>query len=207
MGEPADATAAGVYASIIATLETLFGSREVASRHIVISGLGQVGGRLATALAAAGARLTVTDVNPDKRELADQLGAVWVPVAGVHRIQADLFVPCGLGGVLTPQVIGELNVLGVVGAANNQLAEPQGAAELDARGILWAPDFVVNSGGVIYLALATSQGADLAAIAARVEAIGDTVATIFTDARSQGITTLEAAQRLAAARLDAASTI
>ena len=205
VGEPADATAAGVYASILATLDALFGSREVAGRHIVISGLGQVGGRLATALAEAGATLTVSDVNLAKRELADKLGATWVPVDGVHRVEADLFVPCGLGEVLTSRVISELNVLGVVGAANNQLARALGAAELDARGILWAPDFVVNAGGVIYLALAAKPGADLAMIAARVDAIGGTIATIFTDARTQGITTLAAAERLAAARLDAAS--
>lgn len=205
VGEPADATAAGVYASILATLDALFGSREVAGRHIVISGLGQVGGRLATALAEASATLTVSDVNLAKRELADKLGVTWIPVDGVHRVEADLFVPCGLGGVLTSRVISELNVLGVVGAANNQLAHTKGATELDARGILWAPDFVVNAGGVIYLALAAKPGADLAMIAARVDAIGDTVATIFTDARTQGITTLAAAERLAAARLDAAN--
>ena len=204
VGEPADATAAGVYASVVATLDALFGSREVSGRHIVISGLGQVGGRLATALAAAGARLTVSDVNLARRELADSLGATWVSVDDVHLVPADLFVPCGLGGVLTERVIGELTVLGVVGAANNQLAQPEGAAQLDARGILWAPDFVVNSGGVIYLALASEPGADLDVVAARVDAIGDTVATIFTDAREQGITTLAAAEHLAAARLDAA---
>jgi len=148
VGEPADATAAGVYASIVATLDALYGSRDVAGRHMVISGLGQVGGRLARALAAAGATLTVTDINPDRRELADELGATWVPVAGAHRVPADLFVPCGLGGVLTAAVIGELNVLGVVGAANNQLADREGASQLLARGILWAPDFVVSGGGV-----------------------------------------------------------
>ncbi|MBB5639638.1 Glu/Leu/Phe/Val dehydrogenase dimerization domain-containing protein [Cryobacterium roopkundense] len=205
VGEPADATAAGVYASIVATLEALYGSRDVTGRHLVISGLGQVGGRLAVALAAAGATLTVTDINPDKRELADQLGADWVPVAGAHRIQADLFVPCGLGGVLTSTVIGELNVLGVVGAANNQLEDPSGAAELDARGILWAPDFVVNAGGVVYLAMASEPNADLASITARVDAIADVVTQIFTDAHTEGITTLVAAERLAAARLNAAS--
>lgn len=204
VGEPADATAAGVYASILATLEALFGSREVTGRHLVISGLGQVGGRLATALAAAGATLTVTDINPDKRELADELGAEWVPVAGAHRVQADLFVPCGLGGVLSAAVIAELNVLGVCGAANNQLAEPEGAAELDARGILWAPDFVANAGGVVYLAMASEPGADLAAIEARVAAIGDSVTQIFADARTESITTLAAAELLASARLNAA---
>jgi leucine dehydrogenase len=204
VGEPAEATAAGVYASIVATLEALFGSREVHGRHIVISGLGQVGGRLAAALAAAGARLTVSDVNLARQDLAASLGATWVPVDDVHLVPADLFVPCGLGGVLTARVIGELNVLGVVGAANNQLYQPEGAAQLDARGILWAPDFVVNAGGVIYLSLASAPGADPAAVAARVDAIGDTVAAIFTDAREKGITTLAAAEHLAAARLNAA---
>jgi leucine dehydrogenase len=113
-------------------------------------------------------------------------------------------VPCGLGGVLTGRVISELNVLGVVGAANNQLADPSGADQLAARGILWAPDFVVNAGGVIYLSMASEPNADQDAIAARVDAIGDTVSAIFTDAHSRQITTLAAAERLAAARLDAA---
>ena len=204
VGEPADATAAGVYAGILATLDAIFGSRDVAGRHIVISGLGQVGGRLATALARAGATLSVADVNMAKRELADELGAAWVSVDDALRLEADLFVPCGLGGVLTSRVVSELNVLGVVGAANNQLADSTVADQLTARGILWAPDFVVNAGGVIYLSMASEPYADQAAISARVDAIGDTVSTIFTDAHEQSITTLAAAERLAAARLDAA---
>ena len=201
VGEPADATAAGVHASIVATLSALFDSPDIAGRHVVISGLGQVGGRLARSLAAAGARLSVADVNPAKKALADELGATWVEVADAHRIEADLFVPCGLGGVLTPEVIAELNVRGVVGAANNQLAQHDGAAALTARGILWAPDFVVNSGGVIYLAMASEPGAVASEIDARVAAIGDTVSSIFADARAKSITTLEAAELLAAARL------
>jgi len=204
VGEPAEATAAGVYASIESTLEALFGSREIRGRHLVISGLGQVGGRLAVALAAAGATLTVTDINPDKHVIADELGASWVSVEGAYRVHADLFVPCGLGGVLTADVIAELNVLGVCGAANNQLAMPVGAAQLDARGILWAPDFVVNAGGVVYLDLASEPTADLGQISARVAAIGDVLTQIFTDARANEITTLAAAEMLAAARLDAA---
>ncbi|TFC27384.1 Glu/Leu/Phe/Val dehydrogenase family protein [Cryobacterium sp. TMT1-3] len=204
VGEPAEATAAGVYASIESTLEALFGSRDVRGRHLVISGLGQVGGRLSTALAAAGATLTVTDINPDKRALADALGASWVSVADAHRVHADLFVPCGLGGVLTKEVIAELNVLGVCGAANNQLASPAGATLLDARGILWAPDFVVNAGGVVYLDLASEPNADLGQISARVAAIGSVLSQIFADARANEITTLAAAERLAAARLNAA---
>jgi leucine dehydrogenase len=203
VGEPADATAAGVYASIRSTLFALFGSEDVAGRHLVISGLGQVGGRLASMLASAGAELTVTDVNLAKKDFALLLGARWVDVADAHRVRADLFVPCGLGGVLTDLVIGELGSRAVVGAANNQLANHDGARELDARGILWAPDFVVNAGGVIYLDMASRPDADQKVIDARVATIGDTVTKIFEDARKLGITTLEAAERLAAARLDA----
>jgi len=203
VGEPADATAAGVHASILATLDALFGSRDVAGRHIVISGLGQVGGRLARLLAADGARLSVADVDPGKKALADELGATWVEVGQAHRIEADLFVPCGLGGVLTPEVIAELGARGVVGAANNQLARHDGAEALAARGILWAPDFVVNAGGVIYLSMASEPDADPAAIDARVEAIGDTIAAIFRAAEHNGTTTLEAAEGLSAARLAA----
>lgn len=204
VGEPADATAAGVYASLLSTLEAAFGSREVSGRHIVVSGLGQVGGRLATQLAAAGARLSVTDVNLAKKDFAASLGAAWVDVADAHKLKADLFVPCGLGGVLNPTVIDELRVRAVVGAANNQLAQHDGAAQLAARGILWAPDFVVNAGGVIYLDMATKPNADFAAIEARVSTIGDTITTIFADAKAKGITTLDAAEQLAAARLNAA---
>ncbi|MBN9151233.1 MAG: Glu/Leu/Phe/Val dehydrogenase family protein [Cryobacterium sp.] len=203
VGEPADATSEGVHASILATLDALYGSTDVVGRHIVISGLGQVGGRLAKRLAAEGATLTVTDVNMGKKDLAESIGANWVEVPSAHTIHADLFVPCGLGGVLTSQVIEELGVRGVVGAANNQLAEHSGAGQLAARGILWAPDFVVNGGGVIYLDMAMRPNADAAAISARVTQIGDVVATIFRDSAEKGITTLEAAEQLAAARLDA----
>ncbi len=204
VGEPADATSEGVHASILATLDAIFGSKDVAGRHLVISGLGQVGGRLATRLAAEGAKLTVTDVNLAKKEFAESLGAAWVDADDAITVEADLFVPCGLGGVLTSDAIKALRVKGVVGAANNQLANHDGAAELAARGILWAPDFVVNGGGVIYLDMAMRPGADAAAVASRVTQIGDVVATIFRDSAAKGITTLEAAEQLAKARLDAA---
>lgn len=203
VGEPADATAAGVHASVLATLEALFGTRDLAGRHLVISGLGQVGGRLARSLTAGGATLSVSDVNPARKELADELGAAWVGVDDALTLEADLLVPCGLGGVLTSDVIKHLRVRGVVGAANNQLAHVEQAAELAERGILWAPDFVVNAGGVIYLAMASEPGADAAAIDERVATIGETVAQVFKDAAATGTTTLDAALSLARARLEA----
>lgn len=204
VGEPADATAAGVHASILATLDHVFGSPEVAGRHFVVAGLGQVGGRLARSLAAAGARLTVTDVAHGKRALADELDAEWIEPGDAHLVEADVFVPCGLGGVLTPDVARRLRVRAVVGAANNQLASRDVAAMLQRRGIVWAPDFVVNAGGVIYLDVAGTPGADQAALDARIAGIGDTVAAVLRSAAANGSTPLEAAERLARDRLDAA---
>lgn len=204
VGEPADATAAGVFAGMLATLEHVFGSRELAGRHFVIAGLGQVGGRLARMLAAGGARLTVTDVFEGKRALADELGAEWVAPGEAHRVEADVFVPCGLGGVLTPEVVAELRVRAVVGAANNQLASREVADRLRERGIAWAPDFVVNAGGVVYLDLASTPGIGQDELDARIAGIGDVIGAVLRDADASGATTLAAAERLARARLDAA---
>lgn len=202
VGEPAQGTAAGVHASILATLEHVTGSRDVRGRHIVVAGLGQVGGRLARRLAADGARLTVTDVVAGRRALADELGASWVEPDEAHRVAADVFAPCGLGGVLTHDVVAELRVAAVVGAANNQLASRDVAAQLRDRGVAWAPDFVVNAGGVIHLDLAAELPAP--ELDARIAGIGDTVSRVLRDAERDGVTTLDAAERVARSRLDAA---
>jgi leucine dehydrogenase len=204
VGEPADATAAGVEASIRATLAEVLGSSDPAGRHFVVVGLGQVGGRLARSLARAGAQLTVTDVAGSKRILAEELGATWVEPDEAHLVEADVFVPCGLGGVLTHEVVDALRVRAVVGAANNQLASRDVAGHLTERGIVWAPDFVVNAGGVIYLDAASAPDADKAALDARIAGIGDTVASVLRSAQEHGTTTLAAAERLARERLDAA---
>ncbi|SDH55718.1 leucine dehydrogenase [Leifsonia sp. 98AMF] len=201
VGEPSDATAAGVYAGLQATMERAFGSRDVSGRHVIVLGLGHVGSLIAMRLASEGAVLTVTDVNPAKRALADALGATWVEPDDAHRVQGDVFVPAGVGGVLTDRVIDELRVAAVVGPANNQLAHRSGAERLAARGILWAPDFVVNAGGVIFLSMAGEPGVTAEATQERVERIGDTVAEIFQGADQRGVTTLQAAEELALDRL------
>lgn len=201
VGEPSDATAAGVYAGLQATMERAFGTRDVAGRHVIVLGLGHVGSLIAMRLASEGAVLTVTDVNPAKRALADALGATWVEPDEAHRVEGDVFVPAGVGGVLTDRVIDELRVAAVVGPANNQLAHRSGAERLAARGILWAPDFVVNAGGVIFLSMAGEPGVTAEATQERVERIGDTVAEIFQAADQRGVTTLQAAEELALDRL------
>ncbi|MGN7971082.1 Glu/Leu/Phe/Val dehydrogenase family protein, partial [Microbacterium sp. 22296] len=141
---------------------------DVAGRRITVAGLGQVGGRLAERLASEHAVLTITDVNPAKRARAEELGAAWVEPSEAHLIPADVFVPAGIGGVLTDEVIDALDARAVCGPANNPLAERSGAERLAQRGILYAPDFVVNAGGVIYLDLVAKQRGTVDQIMGRV---------------------------------------
>lgn len=202
-GEPAGPTSLGVYASLQAVLERVAGTPDAEGRRIVISGLGQVGGRLAERLAAEGAQLTVTDINPARREFAASIGATWVEPGTEHLVAGDVFVPAGIGGVLTDEVIDALDVRAVCGPANNPLADHSGAARLAGRGILYAPDFVVNAGGVIYLDLEAKQIGTSEEIMAKVAGIGDTVRGILDDAQEREITPLQAAEERAAARLRA----
>lgn len=202
-GEPAGATALGVLSAIEPTLEAAFGSGAIEDRSFVISGLGQVGGRLARMLAGAGASLTVTDIDERKRALADELGARWIAPDAALTTAADVLVPAGLGGILTDEAIAALPVQAVVGPANNPLADRSGAALLADRGIVYAPDFVVNAGGVMHLQ-GIADGLEWPEIAQRLTGIGDTVRRVLSDARERGATPLAAAEGLAMARIDAA---
>lgn len=202
-GEPAGPTSLGVYESLRAVLEHTTGSADVAGRRITISGLGQVGGRLAVRLSTEGALLTVTDVNPERRHLAGELGAAWVEPGTEHLVASDVFVPAGIGGLLTDEVIDALDTSAVCGPANNPLASHSGADRLATRGILYAPDFVVNAGGVIYLDHTAKQLGTRDEIMGRVTQIGETVRTILTHSADHAITPLAAAEELAAARLRA----
>ena len=203
-GEPAGPTSLGVYESLRATLERVTGSSDVEGRRITISGMGQVGSRLAVRLSTEGARLTVTDVNPAKRDLALQLGAEWIAPGEEHLVPADVFVPAGIGGLLTDEVIDALDARAVCGPANNPLADHSGAERLAQRGILYAPDFVVNAGGVIYLDLEAKQ---LATAATRSWAGSPRSATPCAGSSTRpslaASRPLEAAEGLAAERLAA----
>jgi leucine dehydrogenase len=199
-GEPADGTALGVFVAIERALAELDGSASLAGRRIVISGLGQVGGRLARRLAAAGASLAVTDIVASRRALADEIGADWIEVDAALTTPADVFVPAGLGGILTDETIDTLPARAVVGPANNPLADRSGAERLARRGILYAPDFLVSAGGVIHLSMA-ARGVDPAEIERRLRGIGDTLDTVFAAARASAVTPLDAAETLALARV------
>jgi leucine dehydrogenase len=195
-GDPSSITAYGVMEAIRASCEYAFGNRGLRGRSIAILGLGKVGGDLARRAARLGAELVVADVNPAKRELADKLGASWVDVADLPTVDADVLAPCALGGLLDVPTARGLRCRIVAGAANNQLAEREVAQLLRDRGILWAPDFIVNAGGLISVA-SELDGYAPAEVRRRTRAIGQALHRVFRDAEAHGITTLEAAERYA----------
>ena len=201
IGEPAEPTAAGVYGALRVVCREVLGSADLAGRRFAIHGLGQVGGRVARRLAAAGASLAVGDIDETKRGLAAELGAEWVPPGELLGRPADVLVPASLGGLLTAEAARRLRCRAVAGPANNQLAGDEVAGILAERGILWAPDTVVNAGGAIYGVLRELRGQTHDAAMARVGQIGGTLAEIFAAARRDSVTPHQAASRLARRRV------
>lgn len=184
VGEPAEPTARGVLAAIRATCEVVWGSSEVGERSFAVHGLGAVGGRLARRLVAAGAQVTAADIDPARRVP----GAALAAPDDLLDLPVDVLVPASLGGLLTTAVAGRLRCRAVVGPANNQLASPDAGRVLAERGITWAPDVVVNGGGVIYVVLREADAAPHDVAMARVEGIGDTVRDVLGEAARSGRT-------------------
>lgn len=202
-GDPSPFTARGVLRSVEAALEQATGSADLAGRTAAVIGLGHVGLPLARMLAEAGASLLVSDIDEARRADADALGARWVSAADALTAEVDVLCPCALGGVLDHESVAALRAPVVAGAANNQLAGEEVGELLAARGILWAPDFVANAGGIINISVELAPGGyDAAAATALVDGIGDTMRTILADAATSGTTPLEAAMTLARSRVN-----
>lgn len=204
-GDPSPATAWGVLWAMKAVAERLWGSPSLAGRHVCVSGVGKVGSALVAHLADEGAKVTVSDVRKEAAELAvDQYGAVAVGPEAAHTAACDIFSPCALGSVLNSTTIPELRCDAVVGSANNQLASPADAERLRHRGVVYAPDFVANAGGVINIA-EEPHGYDHARAYDRIASIHDTLLQVFERADVDGITTAAAADRLAEERIASVS--
>jgi leucine dehydrogenase len=200
-GDPSPFTALGVEHAIRASCQRVFFTPDLRHRSVCVIGLGHVGSRLARRLARGGAELIVSDIDPAKRRLAEQLGARWVAADEALRVQADVLAPCALGGVLDDDTVPRLRCRVIAGAANNQLAGEGVASLLSARGILWAPDFVVNAGGLINIAVEL-EGYDAGAARRRVKGIADTLREIFDASERLKLTPLAAAVDLARRRLE-----
>lgn len=149
-GDPSVHTATGVVHGLHAVAERRFGQSDLRGLKVAIQGLGAVGWGVAQRLGAAGAELVVADVRPEPvRRAQAELGAQVVSTEDIHAVEADIFAPCALGGGLNRNTVGKIRAGAVAGAANNQLAEPEIGSALAARGILFAPDYVLNAGGII----------------------------------------------------------
>jgi leucine dehydrogenase len=204
-GTSAPDTAIGVFHGIRASLAHAFGSDDPSGRTIVVEGAGAVGGPLCDLLAKAGAKVVVSDVDAERaRTVAERIGADIVDPLDAFDTACDLFSPCATGAVLNADTIPRLRCRVVAGAANNQLAAPVDADRLSAAGILYAPDYVVNAGGVLHLAGYERMGWTSEQMSTRLAGIGDTLTQVFAAADLDGVTPEAAADRIARDRIVAA---
>ena len=200
-GDPSPFTARGVFRAIQASSKFLWDTDNLSGVTVAIQGCGHVGYNLAKLLHEAGAKLIVTDVNENNAaRVVDEFGAAMVQPEEIFRVQAQVFAPCALGGIINDQTIPELKVQIVAGAANNQLLEERHGEMLRERNILYAPDYVANAGGVLNGAIEL-LGWKPAAAARKINEIYDTILRIYESAKARGLTTNKAADQLAEERL------
>jgi leucine dehydrogenase len=202
-GDPSEATAYGVLHAMKAVARQLWADTSLDGRHVTVSGVGKVGYNLVRHLVEERAHVSVSDLNEAAlaRAIKD-FGVDPVPVDKAHAVDCDIYSPCAMGGVLNPTTIPELRCAAVVGSANNQLADPACAELIAAGGVLYAPDYVVNAGGVINIA-EELRGYHRERAYAQVRRIFDTTTTVIATADAKGITPAAAADRLAESRIAA----
>jgi leucine dehydrogenase len=196
-GDPGPYTARGVYLGVKAAAAYIFGSGSMAGVHVAIQGVGSVGGGLARYLAAEGAQLTLADVDDARAAaLAAELGAQTVASDAIMGVAADIFSPNALGAILTRANIAALKVKIVAGGANNQLATGSEDAQLMERGIVYAPDYVINAGGIISV-MRHIDGANDASVNARIDAIPARLKAIWDESDAMGLSSAHVADRMA----------
>ncbi|MDB5677857.1 Glu/Leu/Phe/Val dehydrogenase dimerization domain-containing protein [Sphingomonas bacterium] len=179
-GDPGPYTASGVYQGVKAAAQRALGVETMAGVHVAIQGVGSVGGGLAKLLAKDGAKLTLADVNADRaKALAAELGADTVSTDDILTVAADVVSPNALGAILTETSIAALNTKVIAGGANNQLETKADGARLHASGILYAPDYVINAGGIINVGLEYLGQGDQAEVEARIARIPERLVEVW----------------------------
>jgi leucine dehydrogenase len=203
-GSPALPTAAGVEHGIRASLRHVFASDDVAGKTVLVQGAGGVGSALAERLAQRGASVILTDIDPDRAEaVAAQVHGETVAAERALDVDCDVFAPCAKGGVLSVESAARLRCRIVAGSANNQLATLDAAEAVHERGILYAPDYVINAGGAIAIVGLEQLGWSRADADAALAGIGKTLTQVYELADAQGVSTAVAAEALAEKRLRA----
>lgn len=205
-GDPSPTTAYGVYVGLKAAVKHRLQKQDVRGMKVAVQGLGNVGYNLCKLLHNDGAQLYVTDVQADKIDQAvKEFGAKAVSLQDIYDTDAEVFAPCALGAILNDDTIARLKQTVVAGAANNQLAEARHGDMLRDRKVLYAPDYLINAGGLInvyyeYHARSTGKSTDRAAVLAHVEKIAETAESVFKRADQESISTSVAADRVAEQR-------
>lgn len=204
-GNPSPYTARGAFHGMRAVLEEAFGSPSFKNKRVLIQGVGAVGGRLAELLKQAGAHVIICDINEARvAELCKQHGFESVSDAQHLDVACDVYSPCARGATLNDTTIPKLKCKAIAGVANNQLHEPRHGDVLRGMGILYAPDYVINGGGIINVSLELVPGGyNEAKALAKIDRIYDNLKQVFAIAREQKISTHVAADRLAEQRLAA----
>lgn len=201
-GDPAPRTALGVFLGIKAGVRFKLGRTDLHNLCVAVQGVGGVGYHLCQLLAAEGARLVVCDVRPPAAERARaEFNARVVPVETIHSQDAEVFAPCALGAVLNAQSIPQLRASIVAGAANNQLASDADGTSLYSKGVLYAPDYVINAGGIISVAREYSGGRSEAQVTAEIGGIPERLTEIFERSRREKRPTNVIADDLARQRI------
>jgi len=201
-GDPSPVTAWGVYQGLIACAEEVWKDSSLAGRRVAVQGVGKVGYWLVKHLHEAGAEVTVADVDVDA--VARSVREFDVETADpdkIHAVECDIFAPCALGGIIRDDTLPELKCRIVAGSANNQLEREEHGEALQEMGVLYAPDYVINSGGLINVA-DELRGYDRERAMNKVEGIYRTLREVFLVARERGISTAQAADAVAQARID-----
>lgn len=201
-GNPSPVTAYGIYIGMKAAALEAFGDDSLEGKTITVQGVGNVAYTLCKHLHEEGAKLIVTDINQDAVQRAvNDFGAVAVAPNDIYSQEADIFAPCAMGAIINDETIPQLKVKVVAGSANNQLKEERHGDELEAKGIVYAPDFVINSGGVINVA-DELYGYNNERAMKRVETIYDSITRIFEISKRDGIPSYIAAERMAEERIN-----
>jgi leucine dehydrogenase len=181
-GDPGPFTARGVYLGVKAAAKRALGTDDMRGVHVAIQGLGSVGGGLARLLAKDGARLTLADVNRDRAAaMAEELGGTLADPDAILGVEADIVSPNALGAILTETSIAALRCKAVAGGANNQLATRAEGQAIHDRGILYAPDYVINAGGIINVGLEYLGQGDRAEVDARIDRIPERLETVWAE--------------------------
>jgi leucine dehydrogenase len=197
-GDPGPQTALGVYLGILAAIKQGLGTDSAKGVRVAIQGVGSVGGGVARRLAADGAILTLADVNLTRaKELADELGAELADSAAIMEVEADVLSPNALGAILTEASIEKLRVPIVAGGANNQLATALDGQRVHDRGIVYAPDYVINAGGIINVALEYLGRSSREEVESRIRQIPGRLAEIWAESKASGTPASVVADRMA----------